>query len=148
MQYITKSGKEVVINFADFESADELKTQIELELLKVNINIGDLFSGNIITSETVNTIKNAILILDSSKDIKRLIFKCLERSRYNNVKITPDLFKLDMEAIAEYNTIKVNCVIENLRPFFLYQWQQLTDILSQVQDTLKLQKGQDQKLDS
>jgi hypothetical protein len=140
MQYITKTGKEVIINFADFETADELKTQIELELLKININIGDLFKQKELNSETINSIKNAILILDSSKEIKRLVFQCLGRSRYDGIKITLDTFKNDMDAIGEYNTIKLNCIIENLRPFFIHQLSELTDIIQVVKSSLKSPK--------
>ena len=147
MNYTTKAGKEVIINFAGFEDADDLKSQVELELLQVNINIGDLFSCKNINSETINTVKNAIALLDSSKDIKRLVFKCLERSLYNGLKINQDTFKNDMDAIAEYNTIKINCIRTQLQPFFQNQLSELMELFGKVKEILKQSKEVDQAQD-
>ena len=143
-KYTTQTGKEVIINFPGFKDACDLKRQVELELLKINLNLGDIFSGKAINSDTINTFKNALLILDSSKELEDLIFRCLTRSLYNGLKITQDTFN-DIDAIAEFNTIKMQTVVQSVSPFFKNQSSVLSELIKNGKDFLKLQQEMTQK---
>ena len=135
MEYTTESGKQVVINYAGFKDACELKRQVGLELLKVNVNINDLINKEL-DSQSINTFKDLIFTIDSSKEIEDCLFKCLARSLYNNSKITKELFE-DKEVVHEYYDIMIACMRENLRPFFEKQFATLNELLKQVKNILK-----------
>ena len=135
MEYTTESGKQVVINYAGFKDACELKRQVGLELLKVNVNINDLINKEL-DSQSINTFKDLIFTIDSSKEIEDCLFKCLARSLYNNSKITKELFE-DKEVVHEYYDIMIACMRENLSPFFEKQFATLNELLKQVKNILK-----------
>jgi len=136
MEYTTESDKQVVINYAGFKDACELKRQIGLELLKVNINISDLINKEL-DSQSINTLKNLILVIDSSEAIQKTIFKCLSKSLYDNTRITENLFEIDKEAVEEYYNIVIACVRENLSPFFVKQFAVLNELIATAKSILK-----------
>ena len=144
MEYTTKSGKQVIINYAGFKDACELKRQIGLELLKVNINISDLINKEL-DSQSINTVKNLILAIDSSETIQKTVFKCLSRSLYDNSKINENLFEIDKEAVEEYYDIVISCVRENLSPFFGKQFAKCKELLQTIKSFLKSLPEKDQK---
>jgi len=135
MEYTTKDGKLVQINYAGFQDAMELKNAIGHELLKVNVDISDLINKTL-DSQSVNTLKNLILIVDTSSEVKNALFKCLSRCLYNGYKIDYNTFN-DKEAVNEYYTIVINCIKENLSPFFQNQLSELKPLLSKISGILK-----------
>ena len=135
MEYTTQAGKQVVINYAGFKDACELKRQVGIELLKVNVNIDDLINKEL-DSKSINTFKNLLFTIDSSKEIEDCLFRCLSRSLYNNSKITRELFE-DKEVVHEYYDIMIACMRENLSPFFEKQFAVLSELLIQAKNILK-----------
>jgi hypothetical protein len=134
-EYTTKAGKEIKINYAGFQDAMELKNAIGLELLKVNIDISDLLNKEL-DSQSINTFKNLILIIDTSKPVREALFKCLSRCLYNGFKIDYNTFN-DQEAVAEYYNIMINCIKKQLHPFFQNQLSELLPLLNKAKDILK-----------
>ena len=145
MEYTTEAGKQVVINYAGFKDACELKRYIGLELLKVNVDISDLLNKEL-DSQSINTLKNLLLTIDSSEEIEKCIFKCLSKSLYDNSRITRELFELDKEAVGEYYNILIACVKENLSPFFEKQFVAAKELLQTAKNILKSLPEKTQKL--
>ena len=145
MEYTTETGKQVIINYAGFKDACELKRHIGLELLKVNVDISDLLNKEL-DSQSINTLKNLILTIDSSEEIEKCIFKCLSKSLYDNSRITRELFELDKEAVSEYYNILIACVKENLSPFFEKQFVAAKELLQTAKNILKSLPEKTQKL--
>ncbi len=140
-EFQTKNGVEVVINFAGFKEASALKRAIGIELLKVNIDLDKIDPNNIkslmevdITPDLINTFKNFILVLDTSPAVEKALFDCLVRCTYDHEKITKDTFE-DIEAIADYYEVALNCMRDNLTPFFKNHLSGLTKKIQERKNT-------------
>lgn len=69
----------------------------------------------------VTVLKDAIIEASTSPEVDQAIFKCAERSMYENVKVTRDLFddpKLKDKARADYFLILWHVIEVNCGPFF------------------------------
>lgn len=115
----TQSGVTVVINPAKLKVATALKNAIFREIGKSGIKLPpdkiDLKTE--ITGELVETIVQPILLLDSSPEVEKAIFDCLIFCTYDHEKITYDTFE-DIEARADYYEVVIECIKDNLMPFF------------------------------
>lgn len=109
MEFVSQENKaKVVINQAGFRDSFNLKSAISKALSERKINFEDILDGDI---------AGIFLALDSSDDIIDKVFKCLEKSSYNGIKITPELFD-DESARLDFYEIVYYCLKVNVYPFF------------------------------
>ncbi len=124
MEKILASGARLIITRADFEVCDRLLIAITRELKEVNIDIGlksgtleDFLNMNIDRDGALNTLKNVVMQLVSSKEIRPILWECMERAVYDGKKIDRNTFQ-DEKAIGDYLTVAKEVVIANIAPFF------------------------------
>ena len=110
MEFTTKeTGAKVVIEPADFRDAFLLKTKIQKAFKDNNLDPQQaIASGDFIS---------LIMTLDSSVEVFDGIFDCLKKSRYNDVKITPETFAKEETRIDCYEVFYY-CLKVNVYPFF------------------------------
>lgn len=108
-----KNGVEVKIFPAGIIEAMALKNAIQKELLKVGFDI-----KKIDLSKEINfdSIKNLFLTIDSSEEVQKAAFKCLEKCLYGHEKITMATFD-DAEIREYYYDILIECIKVNISPF-------------------------------
>lgn len=107
------SKNHVVINPCGFDDACDLKDIVELKLAEADIKIETLDVANL----DIGFLVAAILKVDGSKEFRARVFKCLERSLYNDEKITKDTFE-PVENRGDYYPIVIECLKVNVLPFF------------------------------
>lgn len=121
-EFTSKSGIKVRIEPSTFANAIDLKTKIEKALLKENIDVAnvdidfDKIRKGIIDMAVISSLSKVMMIIDSSDEVHKAIFVCLERCLYNSEKITLETFE-PIEARADYYEILMACIKENLSPF-------------------------------
>lgn len=118
----SSSGAEIKINPAPFADAMALKNAILKSVSKSGINLDRLDVNKIdmnmeISSDVLNSLISAVLNVDSSDEVNRCVFKCLERCSYNSEKITLETFE-DESARGDYYQIVFEVIRENINPFF------------------------------
>lgn len=143
MDYKTESGADLTINIAPFRDVMNLKNAIQKtikgeELSELgNLDIESLKKGN--SQGIFSGIVNAIMAVDSSDEVYKATFKCLERCTYNDEKITERLFDKE-ETRADYYEIVFFCIRDNLEPFFRNVLSRLPKITSMVTSESQKQK--------
>ena len=111
MEFTTEENKaKVVINTASFGDAIKLKSALEKSLMDRGINLEGAIDADL---------PSLFLAADSSQEVFSCLFKCLEKSTYNGVKITMDTFE-DEAARLDFYEVVFYCLKVNIFPFFKY----------------------------
>lgn len=117
LEFKALSGAKVIINEATWQKAMALKNAISKELSEVGIDIdmSTLQAEN--KSDALNGLIEPLLKVDSSPEVYKALFECLEYCNYDGEKITEDTFE-DLGARQDYYQIMIECIKVNLSPFF------------------------------
>lgn len=133
------SGGKVKINEASLEQALALQDEIDLVLLKHNLDLSQVIQsfvkfldakreaqeegyrfGELYSLKGVPEIlATATMAIKSSKTVRDKVFKCLERSTFNDEKITPATFDV-AERRGDYYPVFMAAIKENVLPFFTH----------------------------
>jgi hypothetical protein len=114
--------KELRITPSSFEEALDLKDAVENSIrsgkIKVDakINLEDPLKTDL-GDETIGSILNSVLSIDSSKDVRERLFICAERALLGEEKINKDFFD-KVENREFYYPIMLEILKVNLIPFF------------------------------
>lgn len=115
MEFTTKGNKvKVVINPASLDKAFKLKALAEKAILKQGLNLFDILGKGDISYEDVFGLAMAV---DSDIEVFDACFECLDKSIYNNVKITKEVFE-DETARGDLYEVLFYCLKVNVYPFF------------------------------
>lgn len=114
MEFTTKSNIKVIINPASLDKAFKLKSLVEKALLKQNIKLFDILGQGDISYEDLF---NLAMAVDADMDVFDACFECMDKSIYNNVKITKDTFE-DESARGDLYEVLFYCLKVNVYPFF------------------------------
>lgn len=114
MEFTTKGNVKVVLNPASLDKAFKLKSLVEKSLLKQGIKISDLLGKGEISYEDIFSLAMAI---DSDVDVFDACFDCMDKSIYNDVKITKAVFE-DETARGDLYEVLFYCLKVNVYPFF------------------------------
>lgn len=114
MEFTTKSGKKVVLNPASLDKAFKLKALVEKALLKQDIKIMDIFGKGEIFYEDLF---NMAMAIDSDIEVFDACFECMDKSIYNDLKITKTVFE-DESARGDLYEVLFYCLKVNVYPFF------------------------------
>lgn len=114
MEFTTKSNVKVVINPAGLDKAFKLKSLVEKALLKQGIKIFDILGQGDVSYEDLF---NMAMMIDSDVDVFDACFECLDKSIYNDVKITKAVFE-DESARGDLYEVLFYCLKVNIYPFF------------------------------
>lgn len=114
MEFTTKSNVKVVLNPASLDKAFKLKALVEKALLKQGIKLFDVLGEGEITYEDLF---NMAMAVDSDIDVFDACFECMEKSIYNNIKISKDVFE-DEAARGDLYEVLFYCLKVNVYPFF------------------------------
>ena len=114
MEFTTKGGKKVVLNPASLDKSFKLKSLVEKALLKQGIKIFEVLGKGEITFEEIF---NLAMAVDSDVEVFDACFECLDKSIYNDVKITKSLFE-DESNRADLYEVLFYCLKVNVYPFF------------------------------
>lgn len=115
MEFTTKGNNvKVVINPAGLDKAFKLKSVVEKAILKQGIKLVDVLSEESISYEQLF---NLAMAIDSDVEVFDACFDCMEKSIYNNIKITKDVFE-DETARGDLYEVLFYCLKVNVYPFF------------------------------
>lgn len=114
MEFTSKSGIKVVLNPASLDKAFKLKALVEKALLKQSINVFDVLGQDEISYEDLFSLAMAI---DSDIEVFDACFECMDKSIYNNLKITKEVFE-DESARGDLYEVLFYCLKVNVYPFF------------------------------
>lgn len=114
MEFTTKSNVKVVLNPASLDKAFKLKSLVEKALLKQDIKIFDILGRGELSYEDLF---NLAMAVDADIDVFDACFECMEKSIYNDVKITKDVFE-DESARGDLYEVLFYCLKVNVYPFF------------------------------
>lgn len=115
MEFTTKGNNvKVVINPAGLDKAFKLKSVVEKAILKQGIKLADVLSEESISYEQIF---NLAMAIDSDTEVFDACFDCMEKSIYNNIKITKDVFE-DETARGDLYEVLFYCLKVNVYPFF------------------------------
>lgn len=117
------SGAELEIQPAPFADAKALFQAFLEEARGVEIKGG---------VEMGDVLKNIFCSAFASAKLEAALYKCLERSRYNKLKIVPDLFE-DVKAREDYLEVCYLVAEENLRPFTKSLYARFKDLLKRIE---------------
>jgi hypothetical protein len=133
-------NNELIISLASFEEAMDLKDAVEEAAKKANIKLG--FDDNeenkvSLSDDSLSSVLGSILSIDSSKEVRRLLFKCAERCLFNKEKIDQTFFEVAKNR-EYYYPIMFEILKETLMPFFKGLFSKLkglkiTDLLKNIQ---------------
>lgn len=136
-EFTTPSGKVLQIEEASFEDACDLNTLVVKELLDSGISISlvvqevitlladedkkkDLakveFSDLLGSTVVLEMVGRVFLALSASAEVRKKVFKCLERSLLNKERIVPSMFD-SVENRKDYFFIFKNCILTNVLCF-------------------------------
>lgn len=105
------------VRASDWKNVIKLKSCIQQELLKVDVNL-DLGKMKSIEDDLdINILKDVLFKVDSSPVVYEAIFECLKDCTYRNEKITEDFFNVK-ENRELYYPIVIECLKVNIEPFF------------------------------
>jgi hypothetical protein len=127
MEYETKRGIKVVINEADFTTSMMLRGAVLKSIKNSDINISAIDLEQLNQEAITKLIIEAALSIDCDDKVTDALFKCLARCTYNGEKIIRDTFE-PVEAREDYYEIVINCLKENLLPFFQPLLQRLRNL--------------------
>lgn len=116
------SGAILEATLASFEEGNALMKAVVKEVESLKISLGDFNFKNLsinsdMSDEMINTVKNYAARMISSEEIESCLWKCIGRARYDNQKITKDLFE-QSERRGDYLIIMKEVLVFNLAPFF------------------------------
>jgi hypothetical protein len=114
MEFTTKSGVKVVLNPASLDKAFKLKALVEKALLKQGINVMDILAKEDIFYEDLF---NMAMAIDADIDVFDACFDCMDKSIYNDLKITKAVFE-DESARGDLYEVLFYCLKVNVYPFF------------------------------
>lgn len=114
MEFTSKSGIKVVLNPASLDKAFKLKALVEKALLKQGINVFDVLGQSEISYEDLF---NLAMVIDSDIEVFDACFECMDKSIYNNLKITKEVFE-DESARGDLYEVLFYCLKVNVYPFF------------------------------
>lgn len=114
MEFTTKSNVKVVLNPASLDKAFKLKALVEKALLKQGIKIFDVLEQGEISYEDLFSLAMAV---DSDIEVFDACFECMDKSIYNDVKITKAVFE-DESARGDLYEVLFYCLKVNVYPFF------------------------------
>lgn len=114
MEFTTKSGVKVVLNPASLDKAFKLKALVEKALLKQDIKIVDILEQGEILYEDLF---NLAMAIDSDIEVFDACFECMDKSIYNDLKITKAVFE-DESARGDLYEVLFYCLKVNVYPFF------------------------------
>ena len=90
MEFTTKSNVKVVLNPTSLDKAFKLKSLVEKALLKQGIKLFDVLEQGEISYEDLF---NLAMAVDSDVDVFDACFECMDKSIYNDIKITKAVFE-------------------------------------------------------
>lgn len=115
MEFTTKGNKvKVTMNPSSLDKAFKLKSATEKAILKQGISLFEVLGKGEITYEDVFGLAMAI---DSDTDVFDACFDCMDKSIYNGVKITKEVFE-DEENRSDLYEVLFYCLKVNVYPFF------------------------------
>lgn len=115
MEFTTKGNNvKVIINPASLNNAFKLKSLAEKAILKQGLNLFDILGKGEISYEDVFGLAMAV---DSDVEVFDACFDCLDKSIYNGVKITKDVFE-DEANRGDLYEVLFYCLKVNVYPFF------------------------------
>lgn len=115
MEFTTKGNKaKVIIEPSSLDKAFKLKSLVEKAVLKQGINVFDFFSRGDLTYEDLF---HLAMTIDSDIEVFDACFECLDKSIYNDVKITKAVFE-DETARGDLYEVLFYCLKVNVYPFF------------------------------
>lgn len=114
MEFTTKSGAKVVLNPASLDKAFKLKALVEKALLKQDIKIVDILEQGEILYEDLF---NLAMAIDADIEVFDACFDCMDKSIYNDIKITKAVFE-DESARGDLYEVLFYCLKVNIYPFF------------------------------
>lgn len=114
MEFTTKSNVKVVLNPASLDKAFKLKSLVEKALLKQDIKIFDILGSGELSYEDLF---NLAMAVDADIDVFDACFECMDKSIYNDVKITKAVFE-DESARGDLYEVLFYCLKVNVYPFF------------------------------
>lgn len=115
MEFTTKGNKvKVIINPASLNNAFKLKSLAEKAILKQGLNLFEILGKGEISYEDVFGLAMAV---DSDVEVFDACFECLDKSIYNGVKITKDVFE-DEANRGDLYEVLFYCLKVNVYPFF------------------------------
>ena len=118
------SGAVLKFTLASFEDADELLRVFMAEMKSMS------FTAD---RQMAEVVKDIACIMLSSKDLKAAAWKCLERGRYNELKIDKQTFQT-AEARQDYLPALIAVAQENIAPFIKSLSVALSPILGMIAD--------------
>lgn len=114
MEFTTKSGVKVVLNPASLDKAFKLKALVEKALLKQGIKVMDILAKEEIFYEDLF---DMAMVIDSDIEVFDACFECMDKSIYNDIKITKAVFE-DESARGDLYEVLFYCLKVNVYPFF------------------------------
>lgn len=114
MEFTTKSNIKVVLNPASLDKAFKLKSLVEKALLKQGISIPTILDKGEISYDDLF---NLAMAVDSDVEVFDACFECMDKSIYNDVKITKAVFE-DESARGDLYEVLFYCLKVNVYPFF------------------------------
>lgn len=135
MKIKTQNGVDLVIEPADFISAMKLKNAVLKAVKESGVDVSKIDLEKI-NAASLQPIIEVVLSADTSEDVEKAIFKCLERCTYNGERIIRETFE-PVEAREDYYEIVIACLKENLAPFFKNLISKLKSLTPKVSDNQK-----------
>lgn len=114
MEFTTKGNVKVVLNPASLDKAFKLKSLVEKALLKQGIKLFDVLEQGEISYEDLF---NLAMAVDSDVEVFDACFECMDKSIYNDIKITKAVFE-DESARGDLYEVLFYCLKVNVYPFF------------------------------
>ena len=137
--FTTPSGATHHVSSASFAEAMALVKGLLKSL--GGVKIGD----NILKDTDVTAIKDALVNAATSEEVESAVMKCLARSTYNGIRITPALFdepKIADQIRQDYYVLAQNVVKVNAFPFFGPALSALTKLRQTAEENRKQQSPQ------
>ena len=116
IKYEAPSGAKVEITLSDFDTAFDLQTAI-IKAIRQNglVDIGVIDFANL--AADWRPFAGMFMDIITSKEVKDMVFKCMERCTYNNEKIARDTFEKE-ERRGDFFEVALKVATENIRPFW------------------------------
>jgi hypothetical protein len=115
------SGAMLEMTLLSFEDGFQLFSIVSEELLKINIDLGNIKISELadrdMDNNFLNTLKNIVLSLIISKKLKDSLNSAFGRCLYNNLKIDSETFE-DVNRRSDYLIVCWEVLRFNLSPFF------------------------------
>jgi len=123
------SGAKLDTKIAPFEDSKNLWQALLEEAKTLKINSND-------PMEDLTLLKDIFCMGLSSKKIEAMLWKCIERSTYNSMKIDRETFE-PVDARQDYAIVCFEVARENILPFTKSLTQKYSQILAMMKSSLK-----------